>query len=57
MVFFFNTHLSQTGVGTKSFVGAFGVVSLVREQPTGNLYAMKQVTAFLLIYPHNCWIL
>ena len=28
---------------TNSVLGAFGVVSLVREQSTGGLYAMKQV--------------
>ena len=31
-------------VEANSAPGAFGVVSLVREQSTGGLYAMKQVT-------------
>jgi hypothetical protein len=42
-------NFSQMWVGTNSSVGAFGVVSLVREQSTGSLYAMKQVTSFILI--------
>lgn len=45
-----------------SFIsGAFGVVSLVREQSSGNLYAMKQVRSMkscpqvaLRCHPHSC---
>ena len=30
--------------------GAFGVVSLVKERATGNLYAMKQVSVFCTLH-------
>lgn len=41
-----NSSLDFFSLYIRSFLGAFGVVSLVREKQSGQLFAMKQVRKF-----------